>query len=133
MARAKQDDDDLFLDDLGDNFLDDDSGDSGQGQGQSQGQSAGQAPAQTDDFFEETDVPGQLAVDVYQTKEDVVVVAPVPGVSKNDIDISLVENTLTLRGSRQPGANVPDGDYFAQELHWGEFSRSIILPAQVKE
>lgn len=124
MARGKQDDD-LFLDDLGDNFLDDDT------QGDDQNQPAQQ---ESEDFFEDVDnVPGQLAVDVYQTKEDVVVVAPVPGVSKNDVDISLVENTLTIRGSRASERTVQDGDYFAQELHWGEFSRSIILPAQVKE
>lgn len=126
MARAKQDDD-LFLDDLGDNFLDDDS---------SSSSDDAQPPAQqaSEDFFEDvSDVPGQLAVDVYQTKEDVIVVAPVPGVSKNNIDISLVENTLTIRGSRASERTVQEGDYFAQELHWGEFSRSIILPAQVKE
>ena len=107
MARGKQDDD-LFLDDLGDNFLDDDA------QGDDQNQPAQQ---QSDDFFEDVDnVPGQLAVDVYQTKEDVVVVAPVPGVSKNDVDISLVENTLTIRGSRASERTIQDGDYFAHEL-----------------
>jgi HSP20 family protein len=119
VARSKQDDD-LFLDDLGDNFLDDDSG--------------SDDDKSQDDFLEDVDnVPGQLAVDVYQTKDDVVVVAPVPGVSKDNIDISLVENTLTIRGSRQSTNTVQEGDFFAQELHWGEFSRSIILPAQVKE
>ena len=121
MAKAR-DDDDLFLDDLGDDLLNDD-------------QPAAKSDEGTDrdDFFEDTGVPGQLAVDVYQTKTDVVVVAPVPGVSKNDVELSLVENALTIRGRRQSVETVQEGDYFAQELHWGEFSRSIVLPTQVKE
>lgn len=131
MARNRNDDDDLFLqdlDDLGDDLLGDDS-------------PAPATPAQpsspatsSEDFFEEVnDVPGQLAVDVFQTKDHVVVRAPVPGVQKGDVDLSLVENTLTIRGSRHSEETVQEGDYFAQELHWGEFSRSIVLPTQVKE
>ncbi len=121
MAKARNDDD-LFLDDLGDDLLDDDqpapAADEGKGR---------------DDFFEDTDVPGQIAVDVYQTKTDVVVVCPVPGVNKNDVEVSLVENTLTIRGRRQASETIQESDYFAQELHWGEISRSIVLPTQVKE
>jgi HSP20 family protein len=126
---SRKDDDLLFDDDLGDNFLNDDDD---QDDVSDTAAATKDAPG-SDDFFEDTNVPGQLAVDVYQTKTDVVVVAPVPGVGKGDIDLSLVENTLTIRGSRASSATVQDGDYFAQELHWGEFSRSIILPAQVKE
>lgn len=82
---------------------------------------------------EDTSAPGQLAVDVYQTKEYIFVVAPVPGVSKADLDLSIVESTLTVRGSRKEGQEVRKSDYFVQECYWGEFSRSIILPVQVKE
>lgn len=79
------------------------------------------------------DAPGQLAVDVYQTKEDVIVVAPVPGVGKGDIDLSIVESTLTIRGTRKGEEGIRTSDYLVQECYWGEFSRSIILPVQVKE
>lgn len=61
------------------------------------------------------------------------VVAPVPGVSKSDIDLSIVENTLTIRGSRKNERETRESDFFVQECYWGEFSRSIILPVQVKE
>src|SRR5687767_10105927 len=128
----KKDDDDLFMDQLDDDFLSEDSG----GDEPAADSSAGDAkPAADsgDDFFEDTEVPGQLAVDVFQTKESIVVVAPVPGVSKNDIDLSIVENTLTIRGSRKNEREVRESDFFVQECYWGEFSRSIILPVQVKE
>lgn len=122
--KAAKEDDDLFIDQLDDDFLNDNANADDNDDG---------AAAPGDDFFEDTEVPGQLAVDVYQSKEDVYVVAPVPGVSKNDIDLSIVENTLTVRGKRAANREVREGDYFVQECYWGEFSRSIILPVQVKE
>lgn len=127
MAQKTKDDDDLFMDQLDDDFLNDDD---------EEDVAVAEEPdnsASSDDFFEDTEVPGQLAVDVYQTKEDIYVVAPVPGVAKGDIDLSIVENTLTVRGKRSSSREVQEGDYFVQECYWGEFSRSIILPVPVKE
>ncbi len=89
--------------------------------------------ASSDDWLEEAEVPGQLAVDVYQTKEDIYVIAPVPGVSKAELDLSIVESTLTVRGTRKDTEKIRTSDYFVQECYWGEFSRSIILPVEVKE
>ncbi len=129
---ARQQDDDLFLDDLADDLLGD--GDDGAPAAAPTNDSGKDTTATTqEDFFADTAVPGQLALDVFQTKAEIIIMAPVPGVSKNDIDLSLVENSLTIRGTRRPPENVPESDYFAQELHWGEFSRQVILPAQVKE
>jgi HSP20 family protein len=127
VAQKTKDDDDLFMDQLDDDFLNDDD---------EEDVAVAEEPdnsASSDDFFEDTEVPGQLAVDVYQTKEDIYVVAPVPGVAKGDIDLSIVENTLTVRGKRSSSREVQEGDYFVQECYWGEFSRSIILPVPVKE
>lgn len=128
MAQKTKDDDDLFMDQLDDDFLNDDDEDT------TITDEPDASPANdSDDFFEDTEVPGQLAVDVYQTKEDIYVVAPVPGVAKGDIDLSIVENTLTIRGKRSTSREVQEGDFFVQECYWGEFSRSIILPVPVKE
>lgn len=123
--------DDLFMDELEGDFLDDDNR-------SDQAVSDAQQPKQqdedtSDDWLAEAEVPGQLAVDVYQTKEDIYVVAPVPGVSKADLDLSIVESTLTVRGARKESEKVRTSDYFVQECYWGEFSRSIILPVEVKE
>lgn len=126
MARSNPDDDRDLFEELDDDLLKDEDSSADEVTAQAQ-------PAAQDDFFEDTDVPGQLAVDVYQTKDSVVVMAPTPGVSKSDIELSLVDNTLTIRGSRSHSETVSDENFFAQELHWGEFSRSIVLPTQVKE
>lgn len=130
---AQRQDDDLFeIDeelDVGDNdFLSDDNRSDQSVSEQQQDESAS-----PDDWLEDAAVPGQLAVDVYQTKEDIYVIAPVPGVSKADLDLSIVESTLTVRGARKEGEKVRTSDYFVQECYWGEFSRSIILPVEVKE
>ena len=121
---------DLFdLDELEGDFLNDNTG-------SSQSQEPEHQPDENHDsdwLEEDTSAPGQLAVDVYQTKEHIFVVAPVPGVSKSDLDLSIVESTLTIRGSRKEAKEVRKSDYFVQECYWGEFSRSIILPVQVKE
>lgn len=121
---AQKPKDDLFDDALDDDFLSDDEDTTAV---------SGSANPPQDDFFEDTEVPGQLAVDVYQTDDFIVVVAPVPGVSKSDIELSIVENTLTVQGKRHADKTVKNTDYFVQECYWGEFSRSIILPVQIKE
>lgn len=123
-------DDDLFMDELEGDFLNEEQQNSTVRQEQA---SEPQEGAADDWLEEEANIPGQLAVDVYQTKENIVVVAPVPGVSKEDLDLSIVESTLTVRGSRKQSQDIRKSDYFVQECYWGEFSRSIILPVQVKE
>jgi HSP20 family protein len=82
---------------------------------------------------EETEIQGQLAVDVYETKEKLVVKARTAGVNKSDLDVSIADNTLTIRGTLSAGADEDVENYFAQECYWGEFSRSIALPVPVKE
>ena len=58
-----------------------------------------QAAATTDEWEEDDDVPGQLAVDVYETKERLVVKARTAGVNKHDLDVSIADNTLSIRGT----------------------------------
>jgi HSP20 family protein len=90
------------------------------------------APA-TDDWDEEDAVPGQLAVDVYETKEKLVVKARTAGVNKHDLDVSIADNTLSIRGTLSAGTEDDVENYFVQECYWGEFSRSLALPVPVKE
>ena len=82
--------------------------------------------ATSEDWMEE--VEGQLAVDVYQTKENVVIKAPIAGVKADDIDISVSEDVVTLRGERREEREVDREHYYVQECYWGSFSRSVILP-----
>lgn len=90
-------------------------------------------PAADDWDEEEAQLPGQLAVDVYETKERLVVKARTAGVNKNDLDVSISDNTLTIRGTLSAGNEDNVENYFLQECYWGEFSRSIALPVPVKE
>lgn len=95
--------------------------------------SAAQPAVTNDEWDEEEAVPGQLAVDVYETKERLVVKARTAGVNKSDLDVSISDNTLTVRGTLSAGNEDNVENYFLQECYWGEFSRSIALPVPVKE
>ena len=96
-------------------------------------QPVGNAPTADEWEEEEAQLPGQLAVDVYETKERLVVKARTAGVNKNDLDVSISDNTLTVRGTLSAGNEDNVENYFLQECYWGEFSRSIALPVPVKE
>lgn len=94
------------------------------------------APAVQDDADwdeDEAAVPGQLAVDVYESKERLFVKARTAGVNKDDLDVSIADNVLTVRGTLSSGDEVEAENYHIQECYWGEFSRSITLPVSVKE
>ncbi|QQG37783.1 MAG: Hsp20/alpha crystallin family protein [Candidatus Kaiserbacteria bacterium] len=74
---------------------------------------------------------GELAVDVYQTPDAIVVKALVAGVHPATIDISLSREMLTISGSRSDEREVDEEHYFQRELYWGSFSRTILLPEEV--
>jgi HSP20 family protein len=85
------------------------------------------APAENeDDWMAEAE--GQLAVDVYQTKDNVVIKAPIAGVTPDKIDIEVAEDVVTIRGERVEEKEVDREHYYVQECYWGSFSRSVILP-----
>jgi HSP20 family protein len=77
------------------------------------------------------DAEGQLAVDVYQTPDAIVVKALVAGVQPASIDISLTREVLTISGTRTDECESEENDYFFRELYWGSFSRTILLPEEV--
>jgi len=130
MARRNRDDDLLMEEDeLTAAFLGDDDLTTVQGDDTAQ-----PTAAATDEWDEdEAQLPGQLAVDVYETKERLVVKARTAGVNKSDLDVSISDNTLTIRGTLSAGTEDNVENYFLQECYWGEFSRSIALPVPVKE
>lgn len=74
---------------------------------------------------------GQLTVDIYDDGQHIVIQSSVAGVKLEDIDISLQDDTLTIRGSRRRTQEIADGNFYYKELYWGSFSRSIILPEEV--
>ncbi len=74
---------------------------------------------------------GQLTVDVYQTDDEIVIKSTIAGVTADDLDISITNDMVTIKGSRGSEEKIKQSDYYYQELYWGAFSRSIILPEEI--
>lgn len=74
---------------------------------------------------------GQLTIDVYQNPNEIIIKSTVAGVKPEDIDISFTNDMITIRGKRRKDEEVTTEDYYYQELYWGAFSRSVILPVEV--
>ncbi|HEY1085891.1 MAG TPA: Hsp20/alpha crystallin family protein [Candidatus Saccharimonadales bacterium] len=130
MAR-KQNDDLLIEDELAAAFLNDDDLSNTNDQ---------PAPVpvddtQADDSWDEEqgDFPGQLAVDVYETDDQLVVKARTAGVNKEDLDVSISDGILTISGTLSSGDDTEAINWHIQECYWGEFSRTVALPVAVKE
>lgn len=79
------------------------------------------------------DFPGQLAVDVYETADKLVVKARTAGISKSDLEVSISDNILTISGVLSGGEDEATTRWHIQECYWGEFSRTIALPVPVRE
>lgn len=72
------------------------------------------------------------AIDMYQTDKDVVVHASLPGVKPEDVDISILGDTLTVKGEMKSEQNVDRDNYYYQERRYGTFSRTLTLPMAVE-
>lgn len=126
MAR-KQNDDLLIEDELAAAFLNDD---------ELTGQQPQTAPAVNDEnAWDEAEdgFLGQLAVDVYETDERLIVKARTAGVNKEDLDVSISDGILTISGTLSSGDETGVNNWHIQECYWGEFSRTLALPVAVKE
>ncbi len=75
---------------------------------------------------------GQLSIDVYQTPKAIIVKSTIAGVKPEDIDISINNDMLTIRGKREIKEEIKEEDYLYRECYWGSFSRSIILPVEIE-
>lgn len=77
------------------------------------------------------DYEGALNIDMYQTKDNVIIKSTIAGVRPDDIDITVANDMVTIKGTRQREENVSGDDYFYQECYWGGFSRSVIVPVDI--
>lgn len=123
MAKKNNNDDLLIEDELAAAFLNDDD------------QATEGTATVVEETWEEDDaaVPGQLAVDVYETEDKLVVKARTAGVNKQDLDVSISDGILTISGTLSSGDDVEASQWHIQECYWGEFSRTLALPVAVKE
>ena len=89
----------------------------------------GQFP-ETDDFFSSE---GQLSCDVFSDEKNIIVKSTMAGVYPKNLDISVSNDLLTIRGFREARSETEETDFYAREIYWGAFSRSIVLPQAVDQ
>ncbi|MFH1608581.1 MAG: Hsp20/alpha crystallin family protein [Patescibacteria group bacterium] len=82
-------------------------------------------------WMEEESADAELTVDVYQTPTDIIVQTMVAGVKAEDIELIIGRDIITIRGKREESRKIEEENYFAKELYWGSFSRTILLPQEV--
>ncbi len=89
-------------------------------------------PADTGQEEWAADYEGQLTIDVYQTDEDIIIKSTIAGVVPEDIDISIDNDMVIIKGERKNCTDAREEDYYYQECYWGSFSRSVILPCDIE-
>jgi len=87
------------------------------------------AGGQQEDWLSEYE--GQLTIDMFQTKDNVIIKSTIAGVRPEDIDVTIANDMVTIRGERKRDFEASSEDYFYQECYWGSFSRSVVLPVDV--
>lgn len=83
-------------------------------------------------WLKEDGEEGELAVDVFQTPTEIVIKAMISGVRPEDLNISITREMVTIKGKREETETINGTDYFQQELYWGSFSKTILLPSEVE-
>lgn len=73
-----------------------------------------------------------LAIDMYETKDEVVVKAALPGIKPEEVQVSITGNTLTIKGESKEENEVKEKDYIRKERRYGSFTRSVTLPSGLK-
>lgn len=71
------------------------------------------------------------AVDIADTKDNLIIKADLPGLKKEDIDVSIQDNRLIIRGEKKKEEQVKEQDYLRTERFYGSFQRAIVLPSEV--
>lgn len=90
------------------------------------------ASDKTSILSEEREQDAELAVDVSQTPTEIVIKTMVAGVNPDELDVSISQEMVSIRGTRKETYEMEENDYFHKELYWGSFSRTILLPSEVK-
>ena len=94
-----------------------------------------QRPAHTREPEAETpaEEEGELTVDIYDKGDAIVIQSTVAGVKPEDLEVSITNDSVSIRGRRERHEEVREDRYYYKELFWGVFSRSVILPEEIEE
>jgi len=80
---------------------------------------------------EEWEEEGQLSIDMFETDHELIIKAPVAGVKKEDLEVAVTEDMVSIRGKRKEEIKEEKENYFIHECYWGAFSRTQSLPVPV--
>ena len=86
-------------------------------------------PIETEPSISEEEA--ELSVDMYHTPEDIVIQTMVAGVRPDELDVSITQDMVNIKGKRARVHEASHDNFFYKELYWGSFSRSILLPQEV--
>jgi len=89
-------------------------------------------PSTTQGWMEGESDEGELAVDVFQSSDEIIIRAMIAGVKPDDLDVSITRDMVTIKGKRKEDREIVEDDYYYQELYWGSFSRTILLPQEIE-
>lgn len=81
-----------------------------------------------EDWFEEP--AGQLAIDVFQTEQDLIIQTAIAGIKPGDLEVTVERDIIAIKGIRQRPSK-DNGDYFTKECYWGPFVREVIAPVEI--
>ncbi len=87
-------------------------------------------PVQEGDWLAD-EYEGQLAIDAYQTEDEIIIKAPIAGVQADNLEVAVTDEMVTIKGDRHDDTAQTRDSYFAQECYWGSFSRSYVFPVAV--
>ena len=77
------------------------------------------------------ELEGQLAIDVYQTDNEIILQAPLAGVSPDHLEVSISDEMVKIKGERKTKTELKKENFLCQECYWGVFSRSYLLPVAI--
>jgi len=72
------------------------------------------------------------ALDIYEDKDDIVIKAELPGLEKDDVEVNMMDHTLTIKGEKKKEAEVKEENYYRSERSYGSFARTLQLPTDVQ-
>lgn len=88
-------------------------------------------PPEPHHLLDDDDESGELAVDVFETPDEIIVKAMVAGVKPADLDIDIARDMVTIHGVREYEDEIEEDDYYHKELYWGSFKRTVMLPEEI--
>ncbi len=80
---------------------------------------------------EPEEVDGELAVDMHDTGDDLIIKTMVAGVKPEDLDVAITRDSVTIKGKREHERTSESHNHIHRELYWGSFSRTVSLPAEI--